>query len=77
MGPTQIWPTPFLLTTTNKIGGILLNFQFALLKSPSQFSPRKLLEGDWGSSITVCVKCGSIETRVSKEEQGATITTRL
>jgi len=23
MGPTQIWPTPFLLTTTHKIGGIL------------------------------------------------------
>ena len=31
-----------------------------------QFSLRKLLEGDWGSAITVCVKCGSTETRISK-----------
>ena len=42
-----------------------------------QFSLRKLLEGDWGSGITVCpkiaryrtpvcVKCGSTETHISK-----------
>jgi len=31
----------------------------------NQFSLRKLLEGDWGCSITVCVKCGSSETHIS------------
>ena len=35
------------------------------LRMHYQFSPRKLLEGDWGSSITVCVKCEDTETHIS------------
>ena len=31
-----------------------------------QFSLRKLLEGDWGSSITVCVKIARYRTHISK-----------
>jgi len=46
MCPTQIWPTPFLLTATNKIGGILMNFQFAL---PKHFCGILMLVLDWSS----------------------------
>jgi len=36
------------------------------MKRRNQFSLRKLLEGDWGSAITVCPKCGDTETHISK-----------